>query len=238
MRIIVFPEMRAQLRTYHPIPSLQTYADQSAYKQLQDAPRLKSILKGACDDRPEPSTFDQLIMQQRLPRTNPINLVFILATYGSRVTEAFFTPPNEFFDLITNTQISSLSRAKVFLWIMWVYLESDFSPESVQSNPFGLGHAGGAKVPEMVKLPDGEVEIENVDSEEEKRFAERMMEERRRHLENSLTPQASGKERSDGKDKKRKKRKDKDRWSGKDTEDGGRKCYNQGITVSFFFNLR
>ncbi|KAK9473022.1 uncharacterized protein V1510DRAFT_364349, partial [Dipodascopsis tothii] len=180
-----FPEMRAQLRTYHPIPSLQTYADHSAYKQLQDAPRLKSILKGACDDRPEPSTLDQLLQQAQIPRTNPINLVFILATYGSRVTDVFFRPPYEFFDLIVNTQLTSPSRARVFLWIMWVYLESDFTPESIRSNPFGLGQDDGLKVPAMEKLPEGVIEDDNLDTVPEKEFAERMVEERRRHLESS-----------------------------------------------------
>jgi hypothetical protein len=43
--------MRAQLRTYHSIPSLQAHQDPNAYKQLQDAPRLKSILKGATEDQ-------------------------------------------------------------------------------------------------------------------------------------------------------------------------------------------
>ncbi|KAK9464735.1 hypothetical protein V1512DRAFT_212488 [Lipomyces arxii] len=173
-----FPEMRAQLRTYHPIPSLQTYSDPTAYKQLQDAPRLKSILKGACEDRPEPSTLDQLLLQPRLPRTNPINLVFVLATYARRVTDIFFVEPFEFYDFIMNTTLSSDSRAKAFLWLMWVYLESDSSPEQLRSNPFGFGQEGGMKIPAFVALTPEQVELENVDSGPEKEFAERMVQER------------------------------------------------------------
>ncbi len=37
---IVFPEMRTALRTYHPVPSLQ-----KTDGNLQDAPRIKNILK-------------------------------------------------------------------------------------------------------------------------------------------------------------------------------------------------
>ena len=50
--------MRAQLRTYHSIPSLQAHHDPNAYKQLQDAPRLKSILKGATEDVEQPNTIE------------------------------------------------------------------------------------------------------------------------------------------------------------------------------------
>ncbi|KAK9382212.1 uncharacterized protein V2V93DRAFT_322556 [Kockiozyma suomiensis] len=177
-----FPEMRAQLRTYHPIPSLQSYSDPTAYKQLQDAPRLKSILKGACEDRPEPSTLDQLLLRPRLPRTNPINLVFVLATYARRVTDLFFVEPFEFYDFIMNTNVSSKSRAKAFLWLMWVYLESDLSPEQLRANPFGYGQDNGMKIPLFVPLTPEEIELENVDSPQEKDFAVRMVEERKRML--------------------------------------------------------
>ncbi|KAK9455341.1 hypothetical protein V1511DRAFT_459133, partial [Dipodascopsis uninucleata] len=175
-----FPEMRAQLRTYHPIPSLQTYSDPTAYKQLQDAPRLKSILKGACEDRPEPSTLDQLLLQTQIPRTNPINLAFILATYARRVTDDYFVAPYEFYDLIMNVEISSQSRARAFLWLMWVYLESDMSPEQIRSNPFGIGQDNGQKIPSFVTLAPGDVESENVDTDAEKDFAVRMIEERKK----------------------------------------------------------
>lgn len=64
--------MRAQLRTYHSIPSLQAHQDPNAYKQLQDAPRLKSILKGATEDTEQPSTLED-IRSAAIPRTNPVS---------------------------------------------------------------------------------------------------------------------------------------------------------------------
>ena len=46
----VLPEMRTALRTYHPVPSLQ-----KADANLQDAPRIKNILK-ACSLKDEAAT--------------------------------------------------------------------------------------------------------------------------------------------------------------------------------------
>ncbi|RVD81186.1 uncharacterized protein DFL_009060 [Arthrobotrys flagrans] len=134
-----FPEMRAQLRTYHAIPALQTYVDPNAYKQLQDAPRLKSILKGACEDRREPTTLDGIIKVPLQPRTNPINLIFVLANYSHKVTELHFGQPRDFFDLVMRWTLSSASRAKAFLWLMWWYLESGFTAKDAIENPFGVG---------------------------------------------------------------------------------------------------
>ena len=125
--------MKAQLRTYHAIPSLQAHTDSNAYKQLQDAPRLKSILKGACEDRQEPQTLDQVMNIEQAPRTNPINLVFILSTYAPRITELHFPHNLDFYDLIMRSTLSSKSRARAFLWLMYFYLESDFSETACSS---------------------------------------------------------------------------------------------------------
>ena len=95
----VFPEMRAQLRTYHSIPALQADQDPNAYKQLQDAPRLKSILKGATEDEPQPSTMEE-IKAATIPRTNPVNLIFVMSQYAPKISEVHFPPPRDFFDLV------------------------------------------------------------------------------------------------------------------------------------------
>lgn len=64
-RYTVFPELRTTLRTYHPIPALQR-TDGS----LQDAPRIKSILKSClleneCQDAP--STPAEIISRRVRP---------------------------------------------------------------------------------------------------------------------------------------------------------------------------
>ncbi|SCV70875.1 BQ2448_3637 [Microbotryum intermedium] len=54
-----YPSMKTALRTYHPVPSLQT--DEMSRNQMQDAPRLKSLLK-AC-------FLDWELAQQQQPQT-------------------------------------------------------------------------------------------------------------------------------------------------------------------------
>ncbi|KAK3327724.1 hypothetical protein B0T19DRAFT_172021 [Cercophora scortea] len=169
-----FPEMRAQLRTYHAIPSLQARQDPHAYKQLQDAPRLKSILKGGAEDRPEPNSLEE-VKRKDVPRTNPVNLLFVICQAASKVAELHFPPGREFHDLIMKTSYTSQSRARAFLWIMWFYLESDFTEEGCEENPFGAGVDYGVDVanqgvPQMVEMTEAEERRENVDPEEEVEF--------------------------------------------------------------------
>lgn len=168
---LVFPEMRAQLRTYHAIPCLQARQDPHAYKQLQDAPRLKSILKGGSDDRPEPTSLDE-IKGIDVPRTNPVNLLFLICQAATKIAELHFPPGQEFHDLIMKTNYSSESRARAFLWLMWFYLESDFTEEGCEENPFGAGvdynvDVANQGVPRIDPLTEEEAALENVDTQEE-----------------------------------------------------------------------
>ena len=179
--------MRAQLRTYHSIPSLQAYQDSNAYKQLQDAPRLKSILKGASEDIDQPNTLEKIKASPH-PRTNPVNLIFVMANYAPQISEAHFFPPRDFFDLIMRSTLSSKSRARAFLWLMWWYLESDFSREAALNNPFGPGLDGEGtgglpiKVPEFESLTEDQANEENVDTPEEMEYGEtKRLERKRRH---------------------------------------------------------
>lgn len=167
--------MRAQLRTYHAIPSLQAHQDAHAYKQLQDAPRLKSILKGGAEDREEPSTLQKLKEIEDSPRTNPVNLIFIMCNAARKVADLHFPDGNEFHDLIMKTQYSSPSRAIAFLWLMWFHLESDFTEEGCEENPFGKGvdyDVGVANqgVPRLELLTEEDKALENVDTETEIEF--------------------------------------------------------------------
>ncbi|KAI1843936.1 hypothetical protein JX265_013411 [Neoarthrinium moseri] len=166
-----FPEMRAQLRTYHAIPSLQAYQDATAYKQLQDAPRLKSILKGAAEDREEPHSLNDFKALD-VPRTNPVNLIFLICQQAAQIAELHFAKGGEFHDLIMRTEYTSASRANAFLWLMWQYLESDFTEEGCEENPFGAGVDYGRDlanqgVPRMTPLSPEEEAAENIDPQEE-----------------------------------------------------------------------
>ncbi|KAL8874667.1 MAG: hypothetical protein Q9174_000007 [Haloplaca sp. 1 TL-2023] len=186
-----FPEMRAQLRTYHSIPSLQAHQDPSASKQLQDAPRLKSILKGASEDANQPTTIDK-VKKLPIPRTNPVNLIFVLSQYAPKISETHFHPPRDFFDLVMRGTLSSRSRAKAFLWLIWFYLESDFTAESALKNPFGQGQVGVAggspfKVPSFDHLTEEQANAENVDTQSEIEYGEMKRQERKRILEEDET---------------------------------------------------
>ncbi|KAL8826364.1 MAG: hypothetical protein Q9191_003847 [Dirinaria sp. TL-2023a] len=187
-----FPEMRAQLRTYHAIPCLQAHQDPIAYKQLQDAPRLKSILKGASEDVNQPNSLDK-IKSMPIPRTNPVNLIFVLSQYAPKISETHFFPPRDFFDLVMRGTLSSKSRAKAFLWLIWFYLESDFSGHAAEINPFGPGQVGEGtgglplKVPKFDHLTEAQADAENVDTEAEKAYGERKRQERIRILEEDAT---------------------------------------------------
>ncbi|KAF2845070.1 hypothetical protein T440DRAFT_559219 [Plenodomus tracheiphilus IPT5] len=203
-----FPEMRAQLRTYHSIPSLQAHQDPNAYKQLQDAPRLKSILKGATEDKEQPSTIEE-IMAAEVPRTNPVNLIFVLSQYAPKISELHFFPPRDFFDLVMRSNLSSKSRATAFLWLMWWYLESDFSKDAAENNPFGHGQLGPADDPATAEFPikcppfdiltpDQEA-LENVDTVEEKTFGEIKRKERTAILASDMAPVVTGPKRTNKK---------------------------------------
>lgn len=178
--------MRAQLRTYHSIPSLQAQQpDTGADKQLQDAPRLKSILKGASEDADQPNTVEQ-IKELPVPRTNPVNLIFVLSQYAPKISELHFFAPHDFFDLVMRATLTSKSRAQAFLWLMWHYLESDFSEAAALNNPFGAGVVGEGtdglplKVPHLGDLTEAQADAENVDTPDEIRFGEEKQRERKR----------------------------------------------------------
>ncbi|KAF2666055.1 hypothetical protein BT63DRAFT_481864 [Microthyrium microscopicum] len=194
-----FPEMRAQLRTYHSIPSLQAHQDANAYKQLQDAPRLKSILKGATEDVEQPGTIED-IKAASIPRTNPVNLIFVLAQQAPKISETHFDVPRDFFDLVMKEQLSSKSRAKAFLWLMWWYLESDFSLKDAENNPYGPGRRSRdasdedlpLKCPQFEFLTDEDALKENVDTEDELEFGKRKQQERSAIINGEVTPLFSG----------------------------------------------
>lgn len=153
-----------------------------AYKQLQDGPRLKSILKGALEDHPQPSTLPDLMSSPR-PRINPVSLIFLLAQFAPRISELHFPPSREFFDIFMRETLSSKSRATAFLWIVWWYLESEFSTADSQNNPFGPGlqSVDGEKpirVPQFESISEEEAAMENEDPQDEIEFGEAKRKER------------------------------------------------------------
>ncbi|KAI9462310.1 hypothetical protein BJY52DRAFT_1166929 [Lactarius psammicola] len=167
------PEMRTALRTYHPVPSLQ-----KADANLQDAPRIKNILK-ACSLKDEAATNMPVTPMELctraatgiVPSTSVVNLFFVLSNHFTAVAREHFSRPDiDFLDLFLPVKFSSLSRARAFLWLAFHYHEAP------TTNPFDAPHARQrlGLVPEFAPLTDEEFELENVDPEDERDYAAKM----------------------------------------------------------------
>jgi Ino eighty subunit 1 len=144
-----------------------------------------------------------------IPRTNPVNLIFVLAQYAPKISEMHFDVPRDFFDLVMKSGLSSRSRATAFLWLMWWYLESDFTSENALANPYGPGRRSRdadekempIKCPQFEILTEEQAQAENVDTQEELDFGEIKRKERVAILATDLQPVITGPKRSGKKGK-------------------------------------
>lgn len=175
-----------QARTYNPIPSIQAYG--SGHKMLQDAPRLKGILKGSCEKSITDWETLRSLQDSDAPKplTNPINLVFLLSSSATILDKVHFQD-DAFMahELLSDPSFTSDSRANAFLWLMYFYLESNGTSEAARENPFGSG--GDFLTPPLVHATEAEILSENVDLPPEIAYSTRMWEERKRYL--ALTAQ-------------------------------------------------
>ncbi|RDX56041.1 hypothetical protein OH76DRAFT_592667 [Lentinus brumalis] len=176
-----FPEMKTALRTYHPVPALQR-----TNGNLQDAPRIKNILKTCFlpdEAQGMVTTPNDVLARSRsgkVPPTSIVNLIFVLASH-STIARAHFAPraPVDFLDLFTPVNISSQSRARAFLWLCYHFHEvstpNPFSDASSESNT--------NRAPPFVHLSREGTAAENVDTAEEHQRGLDMTDLRRRFLE-------------------------------------------------------
>ncbi|SPO20257.1 related to IES1 - Subunit 1 of the INO80 chromatin remodeling complex [Ustilago trichophora] len=117
-----YPEMKTVLRSYHPLPSMQN--NENTRRNMQDAPRMKSLLKGVLIDteRPAPPTagpsagqpikaqkpnslseeapsdFKEVIKRFRagtVPPTSVVTLIFLLSLHANEVTDMHFPTPHD-----------------------------------------------------------------------------------------------------------------------------------------------
>jgi len=175
-----FPELRTQLRTYHPVPPLQ-----KTDGNLQDAPRIKNILKdcflsseGKGAPSPSPTEILSRLNQGQSPPTTVVNLLFATTSpsYSSIVARSHLnTGYNlEWVDLFTPVPYSSASRAQAFLWLCYHYLESNTG--NPYADEFALNNPGLA--PQLVPLTPEAMAAENVDTSEELAWGVQMAEKR------------------------------------------------------------
>lgn len=145
-----YPEMKTVLRSYHPVPSLQK--SENTRRNMQDAPRMKSLLKavllpyerpggasstasaGAQHDADAateevPGDLAELarrLRRDRRPPTSVVTLIFLLAQHANEVNALHFAPPHDVHTLFfpqASHPISARQRADAFLWLLYHYLE-------------------------------------------------------------------------------------------------------------------
>ncbi|PCH33484.1 hypothetical protein WOLCODRAFT_63957 [Wolfiporia cocos MD-104 SS10] len=151
-----FPEMRTALRTYHPVPSLQ-----KTNGNLQDAPRIKNILKSCCLDEEAPGVIlppAAVLARSRsgnVPPTSIVNLIFSFSQHA--------------------TVRSLITRSRAFLWLCYHYYEAS------STNPFADEYANShpEQVPELVPLTPEKAAEENVDPPDEREWGEHMTQTRK-----------------------------------------------------------
>ncbi|KAJ7275305.1 hypothetical protein B0H12DRAFT_1227811 [Mycena haematopus] len=189
-----FAEMRTAQRTYHPIPSLQR-----TNGNLLDAPRIKAILKTCIlegdstkNGLATPAQVLARINAGQIPPTTLPNLIFVFANHSAEIGKVHL-PNMEFLDLFLPNPASSASRARVFLWLCYHYHEGSAGPEEpdvARMNPFSEPSSPG-KVPSLVMLTPDEVAVENVDTEDEKALANRLIAQREAIVQDHLLKESA-----------------------------------------------
>ena len=144
---------------------------------MYDAARMKTVLKGCTTkENPPITTLRDLLNRQTAghrPSTNPVVALF---TFASRSTtlSAEHLQQCEFLDLFLPINVAASDRARVFLWLMYRYLEDSKGP-----NPFDLPPNNekpqGKLAPKLRRTSKEEFEAENVDTKEEIEFGKKML---------------------------------------------------------------
>ncbi|OCH96556.1 hypothetical protein OBBRIDRAFT_9864 [Obba rivulosa] len=178
-----FPEMKTALRSYHPVPSLQ-----KTDGNLQDAPRIKNCLKAALlpsEFKVPPPTSPTDVLEKvragQIPPTSVVNLIFVLgnSNHAQSLAHTHFDAPLEFLDLFLPINLSSASRARAFLWLMFYYLQGPDKPNPFDDD-YSRAHPG--KVPRLDHLNREQMHQENVDPPEEIDWGRKMSAHRTKFL--------------------------------------------------------
>lgn len=171
----VYPDMRTALRTYHSIPSLQR--NEGTRQHMYDAARMKTVLKGCtAKETPPIATLRDLLSRQTAghrPSTNPVVALF---TFASRSTtlSAEHLQQCEFLDLFLPINVAASDRARVFLWLMYRYLEDSKGPNPFDPPP-NNEKPQGKLAPKLRRTSKEEFDMENVDTKDEIEFGKKML---------------------------------------------------------------
>ncbi|GAA5940840.1 hypothetical protein JCM1841_003442 [Sporobolomyces salmonicolor] len=174
-----YPNMKTALRTYHPVPSLQT--EPISQKDMSDAPRIKGMLKMAFLDwevNNAPTSLKAVAEKAvspeltRGPPTTVIEAIFLVFQEANWVSEKYFPEGFDIWDIFFPSDMPSQPRARAFLTLMHHILESksflsDFTSPSTGPIPLDPP-ISLSRTPAATK--------ENVDPENELQFAREMKE--------------------------------------------------------------
>lgn len=183
------PAMQSASRTFNLIPSLQ-YSHNGVTKPLQDTLRLKSILKAVCGGEKNLQTLLDVVRAPaaKKPNINVVKLISLMSIYPQEIPFHYDDPSveqlllgkknsetattgtqNRFMEFFLDDRMSPKSRAQRLLWLLYTYLETSFTPEEVEQNPFNP-----RVIPPVEYLTEEEARACDVDTESEVDFAKRV----------------------------------------------------------------
>lgn len=171
------PDYKLTVRTYHSIPSLQHVLGVEKPIQLQDTPRVKTILKATCEDPQQCMSLDDFSgpdAAKKRAHTTITQLLFLF-TNGLSTLGAAHPVSTAVSQLFSNSNLDPLARAQCLLWIIYLYLETDLVNRS--GNPFG-----GPHMPSCPELSNSQRELVDVDTAAEVAFAQVMNDSRQKFL--------------------------------------------------------
>lgn len=133
----------------------------STVKQLQDTPRIKSILKSVNDlntNIPKSfSTFMDYIALKKGEPLNVVSLIFLLCVHEYEVGKSFFVPlqgeppkpegaaistGSPFNDIWLKMGLRREDKVSRFMWLMYLFIETEFQKDKILSNPFNKPGSG------------------------------------------------------------------------------------------------
>ncbi|KAG7698550.1 hypothetical protein KL929_002846 [Ogataea haglerorum] len=156
-KFYVLHPVEARLKT----EDTKNYFPMSAVKPLQDTPRIKSILKSINDLNQEvPKNFKEFILgmnEDNKFHLNVVSLLFLLCVHEYEIGKLFFPtsqqlPQSEtdnmghagfatssgslFNDIWLKTESDPNDEVERFLWLVYLFLETDFKADKILANPF------------------------------------------------------------------------------------------------------
>ncbi|KAG7838505.1 hypothetical protein KL943_000581 [Ogataea angusta] len=156
-KFYVLHPVEARLKT----EDTKNYFPMSAVKPLQDTPRIKSILKSINDLNQEvPKNFKEFILgmnEDNKFHLNVVSLLFLLCVHEYEIGKLFFPTAQQlsqtetdnmdhagfamssgsiFNDIWLKTESDPNDEVERFLWLIYLFLETDFKADKILANPF------------------------------------------------------------------------------------------------------